>query len=89
MSITTQKKQQLISEYKTNDNDTGSVEVQCAILTTRIENLIEHLKINPKDHHTRRGLLILVGRRKRMMRYLEQKNHNRYDILRQKLGLRK
>jgi small subunit ribosomal protein S15 len=89
MSITAEKKQQLIQDYAINNNDTGSTEVQCAILTTRIENLTEHLKVNVKDHHSRRGLLILVGRRRRLLDYIKRKNKTRYDSLISRLGLRK
>jgi small subunit ribosomal protein S15 len=89
MSITAEKKQQLISQYANTEGDTGSPEVQCAILTTRIENLTEHFKSNNKDHHSRRGLLILVGRRRRLLDYLKRKNRDRYESLIAKLGLRK
>jgi small subunit ribosomal protein S15 len=89
MSITAEKKQQLIQEYATTTGDTGSTEVQCAILTTRIENLTEHFKVNTKDHHSRRGLLILVGRRRRLLDYIKRKNHDRYANLISRLGLRK
>lgn len=89
MSITAQRKQELLKEYATQEGDTGSVEVQCAVLTERINNLTEHFKTNKKDHHSRRGLLILVGRRRRLLDYLKNKDNERYKTLIQRLGLRK
>lgn len=89
MSITAEKKQSLIKDYATKDGDTGSPEVQCALLSERITNLTEHLKINEKDHHSRRGLLVLVGRRRRLLDYLKRKDFNRYETLVKKLGIRK
>ncbi len=89
MSISNQRKSELIKEYATVKNDTGSPEVQCAVLTERIKNLTEHLKINKKDHHSRRGLLIMVGRRRRLLDYLKNKSQDRYKDLIQRLGLRK
>lgn len=89
MSITAKKKKELIETYATEKGDTGSVEVQCAILTERITNLTEHFKINKKDVHSRRGLLVMVGRRKRLLEYLKAKDFNRYQVLIKKLGLRK
>ncbi len=89
MSITLQRKQELIEEYKTHDGDTGSPEVQVAILTERINNLTEHLKTHQKDHATRRGLLKQVGRRRRLLAYLQKKEINRYRTLIGRLGLRK
>lgn len=89
MSITKEKKNELIKEFAAADGDTGSVEVQCAILTTRINNLTEHFKTNHKDHHSRRGLLMLVGRRRRLLRYLKNTSLERYTSLIEKLGLRK
>jgi small subunit ribosomal protein S15 len=89
MSITAERKQELIKEFATVEGDTGSAEVQCAILTERIRNLTEHFKINKKDVHSRRGLLIMVGRRKRLLEYLKNKDFNRYQTLIGKLGLRK
>lgn len=89
MSITPEKKKKLIEEYATEKGDTGSVEVQCAILTERISNLTEHFKTNKKDVHSRRGLLIMVGRRKRLLEYLKARDFNRYQSLIKKLGLRK
>ncbi|MDX2050030.1 MAG: 30S ribosomal protein S15 [Rickettsiaceae bacterium] len=89
MSISNEKKSQLISDYRKTDNDTGSVEVQCAILTERINNLTHHFKSNHKDFASRRGLLILVGRRRRLLQYLKGKSLSRYLDLIQKLGIRK
>jgi small subunit ribosomal protein S15 len=89
MSITDERKQQLIKEFACNAKDTGSVEVQCAILTERIVNLTDHLKSNHKDYHSRRGLLMLVGRRKRLLTYLKRESVDRYAALIAKLGLRK
>jgi small subunit ribosomal protein S15 len=89
MSITLERKQTLIKDYANTSNDTGSVEVQCAILTERIVNLTEHLKSNHKDFHSRRGLLILVGRRKRLLSYLKKTALDRYVNLISRLGLRK
>jgi small subunit ribosomal protein S15 len=82
-------KQAIVKEYSRNKQDTGSVEVQCAILTTRITILTEHLKIHKKDFSSRRGLLILVGRRRRLLDYLKSKSVERYESLIKKLELRK
>jgi len=82
-------KKELIKEYGKSDNDTGSTEVQVALLTKRIEDLTGHLKDHKKDHHTRRGLLMLVGKRKRLLQYLENQDVERYRSLIDKLGLRK
>lgn len=89
MSITTERRTALISEYQTNPTDTGSPEVQVAILTERIVNLTEHLKTHAKDFHSRRGLLILVGRRRSLLDYLRGKSVARYDALIARLGLRR
>lgn len=89
MSITASKKQELITNYALTKGDTGSPEVQCAILTERIVNLTEHFKTNAKDHHSRRGLLILVSRRRRLLDYLKRKDHTRYSDLIKRLGIRK
>ena len=89
MSITKQKKQELITEYSQGDNDTGSVEVQCAILTERIVNLTQHSRENHKDYHSKRGLLIMVGRRKHLLSYLKSTDFDRYKNLIARLGLRK
>ena len=89
MSITQERKTALIKEFATVANDTGSVEVQCAVLTERIKNLTDHLKDNHKDFSSRRGLLMLVGRRRRLLVYLKKQSLNRYVFLINKLGLRK
>ncbi len=82
-------KEELIKEYGKSDNDTGTTEVQVALLTKRIDDLTGHLKEHKKDHHTRRGLLMLVGKRKRLLQYLENQDVERYRSLIDKLGLRK
>ena len=82
-------KLELIDEYKTHDGDTGSPEVQVALLTERIRHLTEHLKQHKKDHASRRGLLMLVGQRTRLLRYLTAKDRSRYQNLIQRLGLRR
>ena len=89
MSITPERKQDLIKEYATIQGDTGSPEVQIAILSERIRNLTEHLKDHKKDFHSRRGLLIMVGQRRRMLDYLKRKDTSRYQSLIGRLGLRK
>ncbi|MDR3440435.1 30S ribosomal protein S15 [Telmatospirillum sp.] len=89
MSITAERKQELIKEYATAANDTGSPEVQVAILSERIRNLTEHFKDHKKDFHSRRGLLIMVGQRRRLLDYLKANNSARYEQLIARLGLRK
>lgn len=89
MSITKEKKQELIDSHRKHEKDTGSPEVQIAILTERISNLTEHFKVNKKDHHSRRGLLKLVGQRRRLLDYLKSKDINRYREIIGKLGIRK
>ncbi len=89
MSITQERKAQLITEFAQAQGDTGSPEVQVAILSERIRNLTEHLKEHKKDFHSRRGLLILVGQRRRMLDFLKAKNAPRYEALIGRLGLRK
>jgi len=89
MSITPERKQELIKEFSSKDGDTGSPEVQIAILTERIKNLTEHLKEHKKDNHSRRGLLIMVGQRRRMLDYVKRKNVQRYETLIGRLGIRK
>ncbi len=89
MSITAERKTALIEEYKTKEGDTGSPEVQVAILTERINNLTEHLKTHSKDFHSRRGLLVMVGQRRRLLDYVKGKEKARYDSLIQRLGLRR
>ena len=89
MSITTEKTQELIEAYRTYDSDTGSPEVQVALLTERIVNLTAHFKYHHKDHTSRRGLLKLVGQRRRLLNYLKKQDINRYRDLIGRLGLRK
>jgi small subunit ribosomal protein S15 len=89
MSIAKEKKEELIGTYKKHDGDTGSPEVQIAILTERISNLTEHFKTHKKDHHSRRGLLKLVGQRRRLLDYLKSKDIERYRAIIGKLGIRK
>ncbi len=89
MSITAERKQELIGEFATNKGDTGSPEVQVAILSERINNLTEHLKIHNKDFHSRRGLLMMVGQRRRLLDYLKKKEVKRYQDLLKRLGLRR
>ena len=89
MSITAARKAELISEYATKPGDTGSPEVQVAILTERIVNLTEHFKTNNKDNHSRRGLLAMVTQRRRLLDYLKKKDEGRYQELIKRLGLRR
>ncbi len=89
MAQTREVKEKIISEYRTHDQDTGSPEVQVAILTNRINELTEHFKTHTKDHHSRRGLLKLVGRRRRLLDYLKGKDLERYRSTIERLGLRK
>ena len=89
MSIAPARKEELIKEFATKEGDTGSPEVQIAILTRRIEHLTEHFKIHAKDHHSRQGLLKMVGRRRRLLDYLKRKDLSRYQELIGRLGLRK
>ena len=89
MSITTDRKQELMKEYGTKTNDTGSPEVQVAILSERIANLTEHFKSHVKDNHSRRGLLKLVSQRRRMLDYLKSRDEGRYQTLISRLGLRR
>ena len=83
-----EEKQQIITTYATKEGDTGSPEVQIAILTSRINTLTEHLKVNKKDHHSRRGMLKMVGHRRNLLGYLQKKDINRYRAIFEKLGLR-
>ena len=89
MSITTERKTELVGEFKQSENDTGSPEVQVAILTSRIVTLTEHFKSHKKDNHSRRGLLKMVSRRRRLLDYLKRKNQARYETLISRLGLRR
>lgn len=89
MSITNERKTDLISEYKVHEKDTGSPEVQIAVLSERIRNLTEHFKTHKKDHHSRRGLLKLVNKRRRLLDYLKKKEVNRYREIITRLGLRR
>ena len=87
--ISKEKKAVIIKEYGLKEGDTGSPEVQVAILTARIQELTEHLKVNKKDNHSRRGLFMMVGQRRGMLDYLKKKDINRYRALIEKLGLRR
>ncbi len=89
MTLAKETKSEIINEYKINEGDTGSPEVQIAILTFRINSLTEHLKDNKKDHHSRRGLLRMVGKRRGLLKYLKNKDIERYRTLIEKLGLRR
>nr|CRH07741.1 30S ribosomal subunit protein S15 [Candidatus Magnetococcus massalia] len=89
MSITAERKQELIKEYATKEGDTGSPEVQVAILTERINNLTDHLRGHNKDHHSRRGLLKMVGLRRRLLSYVQKQDRARYQELIKRLNLRK
>jgi small subunit ribosomal protein S15 len=82
------KKQEIIKEYAINENDVGSADVQIAVLSTRISEITEHLKIHKKDHHSRRGLIAMVNKRRKLMQYLAKKDINRYEALVKKLGIR-
>ena len=89
MALTTDQKKTIMADYATVEGDTGSPEVQVAMLTKRIQDLTEHLKMHKHDHHTRRGLLGLVGRRRRLLKYLEKTDIGRYRALIGRLGLRR
>ena len=89
MSLDTATKKQIMADYATVEGDTGSPEVQVALLTRRISGLTEHLKTHKHDHHSRRGLLLLVGRRRRLLQYLAQNDIQRYRALIERLGLRR
>ncbi len=89
MSITQERKQELIKEFATKDGDTGSPEVQVAITTERIKNLTEHFKDHAKDNHSRRGLLMMVAQRRRMLDYLKSNSQERYENLISRLGIRR
>jgi len=89
MSITAERKKELIQQFATKPGDTGSPEVQVAILTERIKNLTDHLNQHKKDFHTRRGLITMVGQRRRLLDYLKRKEVSRYEIIVKELGLRR
>jgi small subunit ribosomal protein S15 len=89
LSVPSEEKQEVISQYQVKEGDTGSPEVQVALLTKRIEKLVLHLKGNPSDNHSRRGLLGIVSKRRRLLNYLEKKDTKRYKDIAQKLGLGK
>ena len=89
MALPKERKSEIIGEHRRAENDTGSPEVQVAILTSRIQGLTEHLRTHRKDHHSRRGLLQMVGRRRRMLEYLKREDIERYRALISRLGLRR
>ena len=89
MALTTEDKAQVVTDFGAKDGDTGSADVQIALLTKRIQYLTEHVKIHKKDHSSRRGLLKLVGQRRKLMRYVRNKSEERYQALRKRLGLRR
>jgi small subunit ribosomal protein S15 len=89
VALTVEQKSKIMTEHATVENDTGSPEVQVAMLSKRISDLTEHLKTHKHDHHSRRGLLLLVGRRRRLLKYLQKTDINRYRALIEKLGLRR
>ncbi|MFI5718393.1 30S ribosomal protein S15 [Nocardia sp. NPDC051750] len=89
MALTTEKKKAILAEYGLHETDTGSPEAQIALLSKRISEITEHLKVHKHDHHTRHGLMALIGRRKRLSKYLQNKDINRYRSLIERLGLRR
>jgi small subunit ribosomal protein S15 len=89
MALTSEQKTELIKQHGKNDQDTGSAEVQIAMLTTRINELTEHLRFHKHDHHSRRGLLKMVGRRRRLLQYLQREDIERYRAIVKELGLRR
>jgi len=89
MSLATEEKNAIIEKYRRSEGDTGSPEVQIALLTARINHLSEHFKLHHKDHHSRRGLLKMVGQRRNLLNYLKKKDFNRYRALIESLGLRR
>lgn len=89
MALSPEKKREIIEKYRINENDTGSPEVQIALLTERINQLTEHLKVHKKDHHSRRGLLKMVGQRRALLNYLRDRSFERYKGIVEKLNLRK
>lgn len=89
MSITPERKQELIKEFGSKEGDTGSTEVQIAILTERISNLTEHMQTHRQDYHSRRGLLVMVGQRRRLLDYLKNRDKSRYETLIKRVGIRR
>jgi small subunit ribosomal protein S15 len=89
MRLSVERKRSLIEQFKTHDGDTGSPEVQIALLSERINGLTDHFKTHQKDHHSRRGLLMLIGKRRGLLEYLRKKDADRYGALTEKLGIRK
>jgi small subunit ribosomal protein S15 len=89
MALAKEQRSQVIGDYQTHGNDTGSPDVQIALLTTRINQMIDHLRTHAHDHHSRRGLLKMVGRRRRLLAYLQKKDRARYQQLIERLGLRR
>jgi len=89
MAVSTQQKAEIVGQYQQGVADTGSAEVQVALLTARINDLTSHFKVNAKDHHSRRGLLKMVSRRRKMLDYLRSRSNDRYKALIERLGLRK
>jgi small subunit ribosomal protein S15 len=89
MPLAVDRKKSLIEQYKTHEGDTGSPEVQIALLTERVNSLTEHFKLHAKDHHSRRGLLMLIGKRRGLLEYLKRKDAERYRTLIDKLGIRR
>ncbi|HIY78876.1 30S ribosomal protein S15 [Olsenella sp. An270] len=88
MAVSKERKAELVAQYGANDKDSGSAEVQVALLTERIKGLTEHMKVHPKDFHTRRGLLMLVGKRRRLLSYIKARNIEEYRTLIKSLGIR-
>jgi small subunit ribosomal protein S15 len=89
MSITTERKQELVNEFGESETDTGSTKVQVAILTERIKSLTEHMQFHKKDFHSRRGLLVMVGQRRRLLDYMKRKDRSQYEDVIKRLGLRR
>ncbi|MFC4351927.1 30S ribosomal protein S15 [Fodinicurvata halophila] len=89
MSITPERKQEIIKEFGSKEGDTGSTEVQIAILTERISNLTEHMQTHRQDYHSRRGLLVMVGQRRRLLDYLKNRDKSRYETLIKRVGIRR
>ena len=89
MAVLSERKTAVVQQYRTHETDTGSPEVQIAVLSERIVHLTEHLKVHKHDHHSRRGLLLLVGRRRRLLKYLAKKDIARYRAIRERLGIRR